>query len=82
MKIILIMVMFLTGCEYFGLAYNANSAAKIEFENGDCKLKMYQSTINVGENEIIDYNFSEMISITNECALNLEYSEIETVEDE
>lgn len=82
MKRLLLLILPLCGCEYLGLANNTNSVARFEYKNGDCELGLWQSAINAAEDEIVKYKFNEKIAVTNECALQLEYSEIETVEDE
>lgn len=80
--ILVLLVAGLMGCQQLGLANNANSVARFEYKNGDCELGLWQSAINAADDELVKYKFTEEIEITNECAVQLKYTEMETVQDD
>lgn len=73
MKILLPMVILLSGCEALGLQGHQGDIARFKYANGECKVELWQSGLELLEAE--KFTFGESISVDAECNVSVEYSE-------
>lgn len=72
---IILLTLFLYGCQDLGLAFNSNSVNHLRYEKEGCIIEVWQRAFSVSDDEATSYVTNENVSVSDDCTFNLEYSE-------